>query len=66
MQHNHGLKKLNFDLQTPLGGGGGGGGESFDLLTLSLGLWVGVGGSEGKILVIMLLHSCFSLFKQAW
>ena len=44
MQHEHVLKKLNFDLMTPspgLGSGGGGGGG---------------GGSEDKIFATMLLH----------
>ena len=42
MQHDHILKKLNFDLLTPRVKGGGGGG--------------GVGGSAGKIFANMLLH----------
>ena len=41
MQHDHVLKKLNFDLQTPESGGVGGGGG---------------GGSAGKIFATMLLH----------
>ena len=45
MQHDHVLKKLNFDLLTPpQGHGGGWGGE-------------GVGRSAGKFFATMLVHS---------
>ena len=53
MQHDHILKKLNFDLLTPSQGSGGGGRE-----------WKGgVGGSAGKIFGTM-LHYFVILFNM--
>ena len=51
MQHDHVLKKLNFELLTPspgLGGGGGGGGGGIGVR--------GHAGYAGKIFASMLLH----------
>ena len=54
MQHDHVLKKLNFDLLSPTAGSRRGLLAKYLLIYCSI--WGGGGGNAGKILATMLLH----------